>query len=90
MNKRLHIYYTGQVQGVGFRYTARTIANELGLTGWVRNVPDGSVELIAEGEEKALQQLNDALKREMNYASFKEQLSWEPGTGEFLRFEIKY
>jgi acylphosphatase len=90
MNKRLHIIYSGQVQNVGFRYTSRSIAHELGLTGWVRNVPDGTVELVAEGDEKSLLQLNEALKREMNYASFKEQLSWEPGTGEFLRFEIKY
>jgi acylphosphatase len=86
--KRLHIIYTGSVQGVGFRYTARSIAQGLGLAGWVRNVPDGSVELVAEGEESILRQLLDSIRREMNYTHFTEQVSWEPGTGEFKRFEV--
>ena len=88
--KRLHIIYTGSVQGVGFRYTARSIAQGLGLVGWVRNVPDGSVELVAEGDEDVLRQLKDSIKHEMNYAHFNEQVSWEPGTGEFSGFVIRF
>ncbi len=88
--KRLHIIYTGSVQGVGFRYTARSLAQGSGLTGWVRNVPDGSVELVAEGDEDVLRQLKDSIKREMNYTHFKEQVSWEPGTGEFKGFDIRF
>ncbi len=45
-----HVHYTGRVQGVGFRYTARQIAGGYAVSGSVRNLPDGSVELIAEGE----------------------------------------
>jgi len=45
-----HIIFTGRVQGVGFRFTARGIASRCGLTGFVRNLPDGTVEMLAQGE----------------------------------------
>lgn len=48
---RKHIYFYGRVQGVGFRYYAVQKANQLGLTGWVRNLSDGSVEMEVEGQE---------------------------------------
>ena len=61
-NKRLHAYFSGRVQGVGFRFTAQRIACTLNLGGWVRNLSDGRVEVVLEGQEKAinnfLQQLN--------------------------------
>jgi len=69
---------------------ARSIAQGLGLAGWVRNVPDGSVEIVAEGDEKVLRELMSSIKHEMNYTHFKAQVSWEPGTGEFKIFEVKY
>ena len=47
--RRLHVRFTGQVQGVGFRWTARKVAQGLGLTGWVRNEPDGSVTMELQG-----------------------------------------
>jgi len=90
MKKRLRVNFTGQVQGVGFRYTARSLAHELGLTGWVRNTNEGGVELVAEGEEVDLKALLDRLVREMNYTNFRGAESWEPASGEFLRFEIRY
>jgi acylphosphatase len=52
---RLRVY--GRVQGVFFRATACEVARELGITGWVRNCPDGSVELVAEGPPDALDKL---------------------------------
>ena len=45
---------SGRVQGVGFRYTIRTIANQTGITGWVRNLPDGAVEALIQGDDAAL------------------------------------
>ncbi|HUW17982.1 MAG TPA: acylphosphatase [Sedimentisphaerales bacterium] len=48
-HKARHIVFFGQVQGVGFRFTAHRIASRYGLTGWVRNLPDGTVEMVAQG-----------------------------------------
>lgn len=52
--QRLAIRFTGRVQGVGFRMTAKSLAQELGLTGWVRNESDGSVSMEAQGTREAL------------------------------------
>ena len=54
---RKHIYFYDRVQGVGFRYYAVQKANQLGLTGWVRNLSDGSVEMEVEGQEPLIDQL---------------------------------
>jgi acylphosphatase len=51
---RLHLSITGYVQGVSFRYSAQRQARSLGLSGWVRNAPDGSVEAVVEGEPEAV------------------------------------
>ncbi len=58
----------GRVQGVGFRYFAVTCAEALGVTGWVRNTPDGSVEVHAEGDEDQLRDLASDLSRGPRYA----------------------
>lgn len=62
-NFRLHAYVTGQVQGVGFRYFVVQAAMERDLTGWVRNLYDGRVEVLAEGEHEALNGLLVQLRR---------------------------
>ena len=54
---RKHIIFYGRVQGVGFRYYAVNKANQLGLTGWVRNLPDGTVEMEVQGEKPLIDQL---------------------------------
>jgi acylphosphatase len=58
---RLTAWVHGRVQGVGFRWWVRSRALELGLVGWATNLPDGRVEVVAEGERPALQALLDAL-----------------------------
>jgi acylphosphatase len=58
----LHLKIIGQVQGVGFRYSCKQKADELKLTGWVKNLPDGSVETIACGEEKQLTKYEQWIK----------------------------
>lgn len=90
MDKRVRIGYSGQVQGVGFRYTARSVARELGLNGWVRNLIDGGVELVLEGKKEAIDQALFRIKEEMNHTSFKESIYWEQPTGEFTDFEIRF
>ena len=55
--KRAHVHLKGRVQGVWFRASTREKARELGLTGWVRNLPDGRVEFVAEGDEAAIEEL---------------------------------
>ena len=52
---RLHLIVSGRVQGVGFRFSAYDEAKDLALAGWVRNLPDGDVEIVAEGSRKNLQ-----------------------------------
>ena len=61
MNKHLHAIVRGRVQMVGFRYFVLEKARALGLAGWVRNLDDGSVELVAEGPEERLRQLETVL-----------------------------
>jgi len=62
--ERVHVLYTGRVQGVGFRFTTHQIAQQFPITGYVRNCPDGSVELVAEGTyEEILNFLHAVLTR---------------------------
>ena len=62
MKVRKHIYFSGQVQGVGFRYRATYLARPLGLTGWVKNLWDGRVETEIQGEESAIKKFLTQLK----------------------------
>lgn len=61
--ERVEARVTGRVQGVGFRYFIQEIANRLHLAGWVRNAPDGSVELVAEGTRPYLDELLAAARQ---------------------------
>jgi len=90
MKKQLHIYYNGHVQGVGFRFTARYLANELGILGWVKNLSDGRVEIVAEQEEDVLQDF--LLKISSRFARYIEDVSVEtlPAKGDFNDFDIKF
>ena len=60
---RRHIIFYGYVQGVGFRWRASSSARRLGISGWVRNLPDGSVEMEAEGTEKAIDDMILAIEK---------------------------
>ncbi len=54
---RVHVFITGRVQGVGYRYHTQRLANQLGLGGWVRNLPDGRVEAVFEGGKEAVDRI---------------------------------
>lgn len=91
MKKRIHVFYSGRVQGVGFRITAEEHAQEYGIVGWVRNLRDGRVELIAEAEETALQQLLQAIRTgPMKNFINQIEISWSNATDTFDEFEIRY
>ena len=86
---RMHVFYSGRVQGVGFRYTAKTTVMGFEVTGVVRNLPDGRVELIAEGDRPELEAFREAI-RDSGLGGFirDEQVQWQTATGEFKGFEI--
>lgn len=90
-HKRLHLRITGIVQGVFYRASARDEARRLGLSGWVRNCADGSVEAVAEGPEQALEQLAGWC-REGPPAARVERVdsSWDRASGEFRGFSVRY
>lgn len=90
--KRVHVFYSGRVQGVGFRFTVESIALELGaITGWVKNLSDGRVELVAEGEEARLEEFLRRIREGiMKRYIRKEDIIWEPYRGEFDDFQIKF
>jgi len=90
MHKRIHVFYSGRVQGVGFRYTAQGIAEDLGVLGWIRNLRDGRVELVAEQEEEILYEFLDRLKKYFSSYIRDVKINWEEPTGEFRNFEIKF
>lgn len=89
--KRLHVFFFGHVQGIGFRYTAQDIASGLGLVGWVKNLRDGGVEAVCEGEEKGLKAFLDNIEKGFlgNYIRDK-KISWEEPTREFKSFGISF
>jgi len=87
--ERVIVYYAGLVQGVGFRYSVRALVNGFEVTGTVRNLGDGRVELIAEGERAELEGLLEAV-RQSDVGRFirREQLDWRDAINEFRSFEI--
>ena len=85
----MQIFYSGRVQGVGFRYTAKTTAMGFDVTGTVRNLPDGRVELMAEGARDELEAFQHAI-RDSGLGGFirDEAVGWHPAVGGFRGFEI--
>jgi len=87
--KRMQVFYSGNVQGVGFRYTAKTVATGFEITGTVRNLPDGRVELVAEGLKEELDAFGTAIRDSgLGHFIAKEHVSWSDAQNEFRGFEI--
>ncbi len=88
---RAHVFVEGHVQGVFFRDTTRERAYQLGVTGWVRNLPDGRVEAVFEGEEDAVRQMVEYVHRGPPRAVVTHvDVEYGPYTGEFKRFSIRF
>ena len=88
---RLYAVIEGRVQGVGFRSFVLDRAEELDLTGWVRNTRQGNVEVLAEGPRFALEELLTVLKKGPNTAYVtRVKESWTKASGEFRFFGVEY
>ena len=91
MNKRVHIFISGDVTGVGFRYWTSQNAKKLGLTGWVRNAERDLVEAVFEGEKMMVEELVKKCHQGPMLASVKNvDIEWQDAEDEFISFEVRY
>jgi acylphosphatase len=91
MKVRAHLYISGGVQGVFFRANTRNKARELGVRGWVKNLPDGKVEVVAEGEKEKVEELIEWCWKGPKFAEVENvQVEYGNYTGEFEGFEVRY
>ncbi len=89
--KRLHALFSGRVQGVGFRFTVCRIAEKFAVTGFVRNLDNGDVELVAEGEEAELSDfIYDIRNSPLRPYIMQDRVGWETATGKYNRFGISF
>jgi acylphosphatase len=83
-----NIFFIGMVQGVGFRYTTQRIASDLKLVGWVRNLSDGRVEVLAQGSKPAIEQLMQRLADQFGGYIHNRTIEYEPLSEKFDNFRI--
>lgn len=90
MQKKVQVHYSGRVQGVGFRYTARQIAHGYEVVGYVKNLPDGRVEMTVEGDEAELKRFLTAIGASDLGAHIRhETATWSEPSGQFRDFSIR-
>ena len=87
---RTRVVFHGYVQGVGFRYTTRLLANGYAVSGWVMNLPDGSVELEAQGEEAEVARFLAVLRREMRDHVSRDEAAARPVVDGEAGFAIRF
>ena len=90
MHQRRHVFYRGTVQGVGFRFTTRRLARGFAVAGFVRNLSDGRVEVVAEGESAEIDGFLQAIDDHMQGFVRSRDERVEPPTGEFTGFEVRF
>ena len=84
------VYYSGAVQGVGFRYTVRSLATRMAVTGFVRNLPDGRVHLIVEGSPAEIRMLLNQVRAELGHYISRVDEQTGPAAGRFTDFGIRF
>ena len=90
VKQRHEVHFRGRVQGVGFRWTVQRIANHFEIVGYVRNLPDGRVQLVAEGEDEELTRFVGAIESEMNRYIAETSVMKTAAIDEFENFDIRY
>ena len=90
MKKQVHVFYTGRVQGVGFRFTTQDLARDLNVYGWAKNLGDGRVEVVAEAEEEVLQDFLGKINKYFSQYIQDVDLQWQAASGEFKEFGIEF
>jgi len=83
-------YFSGRVQGVGFRYTVQNLALQYNVRGYVRNMADGRVELVMEGPESEMSGLVNDINQKMNGYIKNVKTDTSPATGEFRQFSVRH
>jgi acylphosphatase len=89
MNRKT-VHFSGNVQGVGFRYTTQHLATPFKVTGYVKNMPDGRVELVIEGDDDQLEGLMNAIQQRMGEYIRKSTVQVSAATGQFKDFTIRH
>ena len=90
MKKKAHVYYSGRVQGIGLRYTLQDIANYQKVLGWVKNLDDARVEVVAEAEEDILNSFLQQVNQHFSQYIKDVNIAWLPASGEFRDFSVKF
>ena len=88
--QRRETYYSGRVQGVGFRYTTRNLAQDYQVAGFVRNIRDGRVEVVVEGVPTEVERFLAAIQSALGHYIAGIQQNALPATGQFHQFEIRF
>lgn len=89
--ERATVQFSGHVQGVGFRYVCRHLANGFAVTGYVKNLPNGQVELVLEGERPEIEAFLQEIEQSHLKSCIRERtLHWQPSTGEWPYFRIEH
>ena len=87
---RAHVLFTGTVQGIGFRYTCRDYASGLELKGWVKNLPDGRVELMVEGSKGTIETLLGKIEAHFDGFIRDKNVNYSDTNGQFEDFKIAF
>jgi acylphosphatase len=87
---RAEVFFSGRVQGVGFRYTVRNVASSFDVTGFVKNLPDGRVQLIAEGTADVVDRFVEAVAEAMGGFIRETQMQQSAATGTFSTFDVAF
>jgi len=89
-SKGVEVSFSGEVQGVGFRFTARALATRYNIGGWITNLSDGRVQLVAEGSQKSVNNFLGELKEEFKQQLTGVELSEKEPCGTYKDFQIKF